>query len=710
MPRQIFVFTAGNAEAREHLNDSIINPVPLDVALAHSPPEAHDFLRWLHGWVGGIYAWGAVPGPQNINRWRQIQSLDWMLTVYDSAYHFASQVVQTFHNPQLAKAVWGTDPNGQTWEYMYFLTKPIPVTGVSVASQANILNAGYMGFTRVQVDAGQLSRNFRSVDRYIETTFGPPLIDAIPMPSLPDPDRLEPRKLDDFHIRDRITREDLLEAIAALEHGEPHGFGPSVSYDVLYEGERFPPKAVVGLAARAYLGRPLRPDEFSAGEDSWSFRLLRERGFEIVPKEDESYFLLRMNRQSPWSDEEGHSYHFGKTVPNYKKLLPGGHVIIDSRTDNGVKIIAHGTLNPAESLSSDGNATEYRAGFSAFMPIAPPREIDAHLLARIRALPGYNVQHAIRPISRDIYEALIGDAPMVTEPEPPYTMEKALSEVFLDRPQLEELVELFRTRKNLILQGPPGVGKSFVAKRLAWLLLGKQSDTQVVNTQFHQSTSYEDFIRGYRPDGKGGFTLQDGLFLELCKTAREDLSGRPYVLIIDEINRGNLSKIFGELMLLIEPDKRSTQWSLHLNYRRNGESPFWVPPNLYILGLMNTADRSLAMVDYALRRKFCFYSLRPAFQSGQFTATMRAAGTSDQLLSDIQSRIGALNDKIEADPDLGEGFLIGHSYFSTPANGTARDPAWYARVIRYEIAPLLREYWFDKAKGDLDEEIKRLTL
>ena len=125
---------------------------------------------------------------------------------------------------------------------------------------------------------------------------------------------------------------------------------------------------------------------------------------------------------------------------------------------------------------------------------------------------------------------------------------------------------------------------------------------------------------------------------------------------------------------------------------------------------MNTADRSLAMVDYALRRKFCFYSLRPAFQSGQFTATMRAAGTSDQLLSDIQSRIGALNDKIEADPDLGEGFLIGHSYFSTPANGTARDPAWYARVIRYEIAPLLREYWFDKAKGDLDEEIKRLTL
>jgi len=707
MPRQIFVFTAGNPEARQHLQDSIIGPISLDLARASTPVELHACLQAVYDYAGGLYAWGAVPGPRNVANWQHIQPLDWVLTVYEATYHFVAQAIGTLHSKELAQAIWGTDPNGQTWEYMYFLTRPREVS-IKLATQSEILNAGYMGFAQVSLDLARIERDFGSVDGYIERAFGQRAVVATP-PVIPTQPAQPVLQLTLADIRDQLTREDILGGILALQQGAEHPFQDVTPSRLRFEGASYPPRAVVAFAAEPHLGRLPRPSDFEGDEAS---RILERLGFEVVPAQGTAtaprptYFLIRMNPGSPWTDEEGRSYHFGQNVPNYKKLLRGGAVVVDSRTPLGVKLIAHGELGPAESFLSEDGSTQYRAPFVGFTPLLPPRDIDASVLDRIRALPGYNVQHAIRPISEEIYRVLVG-GPMVSETAPPYTMNDALAELFIESEQLEELLALFRTRKNLILQGPPGVGKSFAAKRLAWLLLGEKSEQLVVNTQFHQSTSYEDFIRGFRPDGKGGFSLQDGLFLDLCEAARED-PNRSYVLIIDEINRGNLSKIFGELMLLIETDKRSAQWGLRLNYRREGEAPFWVPPNLYILGLMNTADRSLALVDYALRRRFCFYTLRPAFGTTQFATAMRASGVGEELLVEIQTKLGALNAKIEGDLDLGSGFLIGHSYFSTPSNGEVRDRAWYDRIVRYEIDPLLHEYWFDKAKEEVDEEVARL--
>lgn len=279
--------------------------------------------------------------------------------------------------------------------------------------------------------------------------------------------------------------------------------------------------------------------------------------------------------------------------------------------------------------------------------------------------------------------------------EPPkideYTREDALADLFMSEEQFDSILKLLRRKKNIILQGPPGVGKTFVARRLAYALMGEKNKLRAPMIQFHQSYAYEDFIQGYRPDGKGGFELKDGTFFELCAEARED-SDRDYFLIIDEINRGNLSKIFGELMMLIEHDKRGPGFALQLTYS-SGE--FHVPPNLHLIGTMNTANRSLSMVDYALRRRFSFIDLKPEFGSGKFGDLLKGRGATDGLLGKVRARLDALNETITKDArNLGKGYCIGHSFFC-PHGEVAADEAWYRDVVEFEIAPLLREYWMD---------------
>ena len=269
---------------------------------------------------------------------------------------------------------------------------------------------------------------------------------------------------------------------------------------------------------------------------------------------------------------------------------------------------------------------------------------------------------------------------------PPYDVDKFLEEVYMDMTDYTTLVGLIRTKKNVILQGAPGVGKTFAAKRLAYSMMGKKDQDRVMLVQFHQSYTYEDFIEGFRPTSAGsGFEIKKGSFYNFCKKAQEDLENE-YFFIIDEINRGNLSKIFGELFMLIENDKRGN--SLQLLY---SDEKFNVPSNVYIIGMMNTADRSLAMLDYALRRRFAFYTMNPGFNSDGFR-TYRTNLDNDKM-NKLIACIENLNGIIAADESLGEGFCIGHSYF---CNIDTVTDAVLSSIVEYELIPLLKEYWFDE--------------
>lgn len=282
-----------------------------------------------------------------------------------------------------------------------------------------------------------------------------------------------------------------------------------------------------------------------------------------------------------------------------------------------------------------------------------------------------------------------------TQPEvdyPEYSSADFLSDVYMSEQDYETLVNVLKMKKNIILQGAPGVGKTFTAKRLAYSIIGSKNPDRVQMIQFHQSYSYEDFIEGYRPT-ENGFTIKKGSFYKFCKLAEDD-DENDYFFIIDEINRSNLSKIFGELFMLIEKDKRGIE--LQLLY---SDENFSVPPNVYIIGMMNTADRSLAMLDYALRRRFSFFTMKPGFNTIGFQTYQ------DSLKSDafkkLISCIKQLNSKIAADISLGEGFCIGHSYFCGLTAKTATVQT-LTSIIEYELIPLLKEYWFDEPEKIID--------
>lgn len=309
----------------------------------------------------------------------------------------------------------------------------------------------------------------------------------------------------------------------------------------------------------------------------------------------------------------------------------------------------------------------------------------AILKARVLAEPTYKRYVGVAGPALDYYQAYLTAAQQPAVPGT-YTATDFLQDVFMTPTQLQTMLSVLQHKQNLILKGAPGVGKTFMARRLAYVLMGRRCPEQVQMVQFHQSYSYEDFIEGFRPKKDGsGFYLQEGPFLTFAKTAAAH-PDQPYCFIIDEINRGNMSKIFGELMMLIEADKRGQ--SLNLLY--SGQ-PFSVPKNLYIIGMMNTADRSLALLDYALRRRFSFVEISPAFENPTFLAYLKRLGSPKKMMGVIHE-IQALNQQLVA--ELGTGFQIGHSYFVDPAYATDPD-ARVKEVVTYDIVPQLYEYWFD---------------
>ena len=264
-----------------------------------------------------------------------------------------------------------------------------------------------------------------------------------------------------------------------------------------------------------------------------------------------------------------------------------------------------------------------------------------------------------------------------------YTKEDFLKDVYISEEKYDKLVNVLKRKKNIILQGAPGVGKTFLAKRLAYSIMGEKDDERINFIQFHQNYSYEDFVMGYKPI-KEGFELKYGIFYNFCQKATKN-PDKDYFFIIDEINRGNLSKIFGELLMLIEADYRDEKATLAYT-----GSDFSVPKNLHIIGMMNIADRSLAMIDYALRRRFSFFDIEPAFDSEGFSNYQKEF--SNKTFNELIEKIKKLNEVITQDQSLGKGFCIGHSYFCNAEECTLE---WMKDIVEFDIFPMLSEYWFD---------------
>ena len=383
----------------------------------------------------------------------------------------------------------------------------------------------------------------------------------------------------------------------------------------------------------------------------------------------------------PVGTEEFYTFYNEKGNPrkifkNFQAAVAGDPVIFYEATPKK-QVVCLGEI-----VSQDGKELHFRKTANLEKPVDYAVLDSTPELAAMEFMANKN--GSLFRLSLEEYNKIIELSKLPDEDNEfePYTKKDFLEDVFMEETLYDRIVSILRIKKNLILKGAPGVGKTYAAKRLAYSIMGEKNTNRVKFVQFHQSYSYEDFVMGYRPNDSGGFVLRNGIFYEFCKLAEKD-TGHDYYFIIDEINRGNLSKIFGELFVLMEADKRGEE--VQLAYRKEA---FSVPANLYIIGMLNTADRSLAMIDYALRRRFSFVEMTP--QIGELIKRKQFEPNSKigRLLVEIEK----LNVAIAEDPSLGTGFCIGHSYFCLDEAVT---DANLPNIVEYEIVPMLEEYWFD---------------
>jgi 5-methylcytosine-specific restriction protein B len=529
-----------------------------------------------------------------------------------------------------------------------------------------------------------------------------------------------------------LTRDHVLGALSDIDKNGIPQDARSTTYDLLYGPNRYPPKYVLSLACRHASGIEFDRSEFTGGEKSPAFGLLRDLGFQIERKDFVQTLLETFLRQARAGQD--------LSTKNYPKSYRGFQVSVSFGKGNQAKIpwiaflgsgqevscgfypvylyyieldlliLAYGvseTTKPLQSWTLDSSVASISEFFAEKYNDTPKRYGESSVFAAYSSPDSIEPDRFMNDLNTLIadYERQLpatgqGPRPLDQDKESaaqltvfPYSLSDAMDGVFLEQDTFLSIIRTWERKKNIVLQGPPGVGKSFLCRRLAYSLMKEKARERVEAVQFHQTYSYEDFVQGYRPE-ENGFVLRDGVFHQFCERARDDHE-RKYVFIIDEINRGNLSKIFGELMMLIEPDKRSKDWEIPLAYSSNPNRKFYIPTNVYIIGLMNTADRSLAMVDYALRRRFAFVTLKPCYESPKFSQYLESRGVHKDLITRIVQRMAKLNAFIAEDKaNLGPGFCIGHSFFCDPPS--TADEQWYSSVVADEIAPLLYEYWCDQ--------------
>jgi 5-methylcytosine-specific restriction protein B len=374
---------------------------------------------------------------------------------------------------------------------------------------------------------------------------------------------------------------------------------------------------------------------------------------------------------------------------------------------------------PWSFLSLDGNSRGYLAD-KLRLPLSwhgPKNRCSASdLLQLITTLrqrfeePDFPV-HSFPELSLEAWSTIEPLPPPLT----PYGISNIVADGCFQPPErLEAILQRWHDKKNLILQGPPGTGKTWLARRLAKALIGHDAqEPQLRSVQFHPNLSYEDFVRGWRPtgsvQGSGTLTLHDGVFLQMVSAALAAPAQR-HVLVIEEINRGNPAQIFGELLTLLEAGKRTPRDAMQLGYpdADGVHRPVHVPENLFVIGTMNTADRSLALVDLAFRRRFAFIDLEPSLGEPWRTYVVDKRQMEPGAAREIEQRLERLNATISTDSRLGKAFRIGYSYVTPHQSLDGRSTRdWFAEVVASELKPLLQEYWFD-APEQAAREVERL--
>jgi predicted RNA-binding protein with PUA-like domain len=388
-------------------------------------------------------------------------------------------------------------------------------------------------------------------------------------------------------------------------------------------------------------------------------------------------------------NDEGHK----RKVFQYFVDAKEGDMVIGYESTPTKQIVGRLTI----SRSSDGHSVAFKNIEALPSPISLSTLKSTPELQQMEFLK--SSQGSFFKLTEDEYDVIMDlireDNPLPKgETKESYDRTKFLEDVYVSYNDYEKLESLLLRKQNLILQGAPGVGKTFAAKRLAYAIMGEKDDSRIMQVQFHQNYSYEDFVMGYKPNDNGGFDMKYGVFYKFCSKAKVDKDHK-YFFIIDEINRGNLSKIFGELLMLIEKDYREKDIQLAYN-----DETFAVPSNVYIIGMMNTADRSLAMIDYALRRRFSFFEMKPGFESVQFVEYVKKLA--DPHLEKLIKAVIELNKVIAEDDSLGTGFCIGHSYLCNLGFHDSLE-----NIVEYDIIPMLREYWFDN-ENKFNQEAQKL--
>jgi MoxR-like ATPase len=729
---QLFVITASNPDAKRHVEKSIANSIDPTICTQHFDSKVLDEVMRTSA-DGKFYAWGAVPGKKNQPNWSAMRAGDHVLVYQEGRYTYWARVISTHRNAPFAEALWGRDPQGQTWEFMYFLRTPVPLQCAAQVT-ADVLPAQYMGFTPITADRVQrIVSQYGSVERFVEGRM----------------------KGTETYLMFRSNKG----SDWSDEEGQSYHYGNTVAnYTVVTTGAKFlldrvfpEGKRIIGIgkigkitdepgtgkATRTFRAsyeeyQPLRPPRLLTPEDESTLASLD--GFNIqhsIHRITKPVFEKLGHPARAWIFQSNPEYYDVRgalavlksdtcLVSRYEdKIEIGDRVYLwESGKDAGIVGVGEviDATSPRPPLPESVPFQRDRERFAGdrarvllrFLgSVEPP--LSRHQIQTVPGLSDLSIlkqpqgtNFIVTPAEAEAIEELLSETKESTNMEPPAPLSESLyaqlcRETFLPESFFADCEHLLETQKQIILQGAPGTGKTFVAEKLAAWWAGALERTRTV--QFHESYGYEDFVKGikpvYNPDKEETlFRPTEGVFLSFCDSARKG-SGDRYVLVIDEINRAKVSRVFGELLYLLEYRNRTATL-------QSGET-FSIPDQLYIIGTMNTADKSIALVDYALRRRFAFVTLQPV--DGDKSVVLRAWMDANQIANAAEvERLFVTLNKLIAAKD--EALMIGHSYFMMQeAVSKKRYPNDLLEFLwRYRILPLVAEYEYELSADQIEEK------